>query len=67
MVHRVCYTEPIKTERMKEMLGVFMCYIMLQMVLLEGLWKNRATEKTQIKPAGKAVERQKRFCRDKAC
>ncbi len=49
------------------MLGVFMCYLMLQMLLLEGLWSRPSRGQTDKQPAGKAIERQKPFCRDKAC
>lgn len=46
MGHCGCYTKPNKAERMRKMLGVFMCYLMLQMVLLEGLWSRKAEEES---------------------
>jgi len=51
------------------MLGVLICYLMLQMVLLENVDKEQADDCQKEKRTceSKAEQRQKRFCRDKAC
>lgn len=44
------------------MLGVLMCYLMLQMLLLEGLWTRKAKEEPQKESEAELVVNHKEAC-----
>lgn len=66
-----CYTVTINSRKDESiMLGVFLCFIMLQLVLREGLNRADETRRASSKPACGSVSQaagRKAPCRDKAC
>ena len=65
------YTVTINSRKDESiMLGVFLCFIMLQLVLREGLNRAEETRRADRKPAFSSVPQaagRKAPCRDKAC